>query len=255
MNDLVDPTHADLDDLDDDELLPGETEPHSHDPRRNIILDALRELGPATAREIAVRTGRETNNVGTRLRQMEEQGRVRRTGRSTSEPGQRGGPSIEWELMPEHGEPTGPGVVSAPPGPVEERLRAMSEKVGRALQAQETAQQELAAARARADSLEREVRAERDRRERAERQVSGEQSGHDDLRNALNRAGELEAEVTRLRRQAAERPAELDKNPISDPMRERYFDLLLDMAREGGEEHVFDRIERLLGMAACDASE
>jgi hypothetical protein len=64
--------------------------------RSNPILEFLEANGPAVGGEIAAATGRATGNVTTRLRQMEADGRVRRTGRSL--PMGRGGPQIEWAL-------------------------------------------------------------------------------------------------------------------------------------------------------------
>jgi predicted ArsR family transcriptional regulator len=64
--------------------------------RSSPILDYLAEHGPSVGSAIADALGRATGNVTTRLRQMEAEGRVRRTGRSL--PAGRGGPQIEWAL-------------------------------------------------------------------------------------------------------------------------------------------------------------
>lgn len=79
-------------------------------PARNLILDHLAEHGPSIGGAIARALGRTTQNVTTRLRQMEAEGRVRRTGRSLQ--AGRGGPQIEWALA--DGSPP-PESIDAPP--------------------------------------------------------------------------------------------------------------------------------------------
>lgn len=83
-----------------------EPKPSSHDPRASPILDWLAEHGTGTAPRIAHALGRKTPNVSTRLRQLEQRGFVRRTGKTV--PGGQGGPQIEWELAREDADPTGP---------------------------------------------------------------------------------------------------------------------------------------------------
>lgn len=107
-------------------------EPTSHDPRRNPILEAMAELGrPTTAAEIAqmLDPPRQTGNVSTRLRQMEDEDppRVRRTG-NTANHGVRGGPQVEWELATAGDEPTRPGQpLTSPhsPPPRREEMRRL----------------------------------------------------------------------------------------------------------------------------------
>jgi predicted ArsR family transcriptional regulator len=229
-DDLVDPVDVDEDDLAPEDRLP-ESEGGGVDQTRgrpNAILASMRSLGPATAKEIAERIGRETGNVSTRLRQMEQEGRVRRTGRAVSD-GQ-GSPSIEWEIMPANGKPTEPGVTQNPPAPIEferERVRALSHRV---------------------EDLAKQLEARQDERDRARQDV---REVRDELRARGARVSELEREVEQLQaaaRRPAEIPAEIPaENPSRLDMRERYFALLLEMAgREGAEEHVFDRLERLV---------
>src|SRR5262249_50281294 len=96
--------------------------------RRSAILVALDELGPTTAGRIAKHLRRATGNASTRLRQLEQEGRVRRTGESVSSG--RGGPQIVWDLCRPGDEPTSPDTpVDGGPGPVQERLRALAEQV------------------------------------------------------------------------------------------------------------------------------
>lgn len=89
------------------------------DPRQAPILDWLENNGPGTASQIAAYLGRKPANVLTRLRQYEEGGFVRRTGRmvsgaSVGDSG-RGGPRVEWELCDPKKPPTGPeDILEAP---------------------------------------------------------------------------------------------------------------------------------------------
>jgi predicted ArsR family transcriptional regulator len=222
MSGLVDPVTVEEDDMAGEDRMPDE--PDDEELRRgerglrNPILEAMAELGPCSAPEIAQQLGRAPANVSTRLRQMEVQGRVRRTGRSV--PGGRGGPQIEWETMPADGEPTGPGTPQAMPfGKPEERLRAMAEKLGHALGRVEALEGVFEGAKARADQ------ADRLRREAVE---------------ALNAARER---ISTLEADTAHRPTPAG----GDDMRRRYFDLLIGMAeRDDAPEHIFDRLERLI---------
>lgn len=191
--------------------------------RESPILTCLRNLGPSPASEIANELGRSSQNVGTQLRQMEIAGRVRRTGRTVS--GRRGGPQIEFELMPEGGTPTDTSSpVEAGVGPVDQRLQKMAERIGKLAVELEHAEQEAEAARAHADELDTALI--------DARAIVGvdDEAGH-------------EAFVARLEHLVA-RPA---MPAGDDAMRRRYFDLLLSMAeREGTDEHIFDRLERLI---------
>ena len=86
------------------------------DPRQSPILDWLDEHDRGSATMIAEGLGRKPSNVATRLRQLEQGGFVRRTGRTI--PGGRGGPQDEWELCAEGKAPTGPkDVLDSPPSP------------------------------------------------------------------------------------------------------------------------------------------
>jgi predicted ArsR family transcriptional regulator len=230
-DDLADPVDVDEDELAEEDRLSG-SEGGGVDQtkgRPNAILASMRSLGPATAKEIAQRIGRETGNVSTRLRQMEQEGRVRRTGRAVSD-GQ-GSPSIEWEIMPANGKPTEPGVTQNPPAPIEferERVRALTHRV---------------------EDLAKQLEAREDERDRARQDL---REVRDDLRARSACLGELEEEVERLRAVERRLREELtvrrpDTGEVGDTRRERYFALLLEMAgRDGAEEHVFDRLERLV---------
>lgn len=83
----------------------------NRDPRQSPILDWLELRGCGSASQIAESLGRKPSNVATRVRQLEQGGFVRRTGRTI--PGGRGGPQIEWERCAEDKAPTDPTDVLA----------------------------------------------------------------------------------------------------------------------------------------------
>lgn len=103
---------------------PMETAQAESGRRSNPILDYLAEHGPSVGSVIGTELGRTTGNVTTRLRQMEEEGRVRRTGRSL--PIGRGGPQIEWALS--DGTPA-PTSIEAPEPATVTATRARNELV------------------------------------------------------------------------------------------------------------------------------
>jgi DNA repair exonuclease SbcCD ATPase subunit len=197
---------------DDEEIAAGEELPEEEEEGREPgssngvpgggrtapILDALKELGPASAREIAQRLNREAGNVSTQLRAYEERGKVRRTGRSTQEPGNRGGPSIEWELMPDGGTRTSPADgsrVEAPPASAEGRIRALSERVGRLAAELEAAQGERDAAKAGAADARRDAQ---EARERASRDAAARAALTREKAALEQQRSDLEREVERL---------------------------------------------------------
>jgi DNA-binding Lrp family transcriptional regulator len=221
------------------------------------VLTALRELGPATASEIAHHIGASSPaNVSTRLRQLEQKGKVRRTGKMVNPQGARGGPQIEWELMPANGATTGVTTQLHGSGPVEERLRRMAEQIGRANGHVERLENELEAAKARAEQAERRAGDSERRRQEAERRAANvpkaDQSA--ELKSARDDAEALRGELADAQR----RIRELEERPSQDgaeriavaeraTMRQRYFDLLLEQARQDATaEHVYDRVERLI---------
>lgn len=233
------------------------------------ILTSLRRLGPATAREVANEIDRDINNVSTRLRQMEDQGRVRRTGRTVNPTGQRGGPQVEWEVMPENGTPTTPHDALTATGPVEDRIRRLAELVAKANGRTETLENELAAAKERAERSEQAARESERRRQEAEARVSKAPvvSSNDVVvkrhqeradkaeQNAAHLAGQLHDAQARAEKLTADLArAKTEGGGIqSGGMADRYFELLLEQARaDGVEEHVYDRIERLIGMGDLD---
>lgn len=87
--------------------------PDLRDPTRSPILAYLTEHGPASAPAIARHLGRKSGNVATRLRQLEVERVVRRTGRTIT--GGRGGPQIEWTLAGVDDRPTSPDDVLESP--------------------------------------------------------------------------------------------------------------------------------------------
>lgn len=108
--------------------------PAERDPTKSPILDWLNTHQAGSAPQIAEAIGRKTGNVATRLRQYEERGFVRRTGRTI--PGGRGGPQIEWELCDPSKPPTGPeDVLESPqsPEPLGERLARLEDEERRAM--------------------------------------------------------------------------------------------------------------------------
>jgi predicted ArsR family transcriptional regulator len=299
------PPETDPDDVEDDERLPDELEPdepHLNGGRRSPILEALRELGPASAREIAQKLNREAGNVSTQLRGYEEAGKVRRTGRSVQQPGQRGGPSIEWELMRDGDEKTAPGTadVDLPAGSPEARIRGLSERIGSLAAQLEAAENAKDAATQRAQIAERratdanaQLNEQRRQREALELQRSDLQREVERLSTRLDAAEEDEAVVSSLAQSELDAIAELvglanadnhnevrervrelvgnlehymgkaaeleqarlaglnagpDVRPVMRPdgMVQVYFDFLMKLAGETRDEHLFDRIERLL---------
>jgi hypothetical protein len=111
-----------------DQVESGDDEPErgGHDPREAPILDWLEQHGKGTSTAIAEALGRKPANVATRLRQYEQAGFIRRTGRTV--PSGRGGPMIEWELASETKPPTSPeDVLTSPlsPDPRGDEQRAM----------------------------------------------------------------------------------------------------------------------------------
>lgn len=246
-DDLADPVDIDEDELPEEDRIPesegGGIPMLTAGGHERPILAAMVDLGPCTTAEIADKLGRVRGNVATQMRQYEQRNEVHRTGRMVNEAGARGGPQVEWALGPAPATangtgPTGPtDVLAGPPSSIEverDRVRTLSARVA-ALAAQVEAREDER------DQSREEARAARDEA----------RANLEELRQRGQRLGELEQEVDRLQavaRRAAERPlqgqAETEKN--SD-MRERYFALLLEMAgRDGAEEHVFDRLERLV---------
>lgn len=326
MPDDLTPPETDPADVEDDELLPDEqdSDGSSHDPTKTPVLDVMRELGPCTAQEIADRLHRKTGNVATRLRQYEEAGKVRRTGRTVHAPGQRGPGSVEWEVMPANGTPTSPDDAlehTAPAGSAEGRIRTLSERVGRLMADLERAQGERDAAKAAAVDARRLMQDARTMRERdaAQRQAAEQRLAEQRRqREALEQQrSDLEREVERMQTELAARAedvdvavaehnstaqAELDDlaevlglpnaddygavrervriladearretqagtidwrvrstipadpRPIMRPdgMVQVYFDFLMKLAGETRDEHLFDRIERLLDASPAE---
>lgn len=274
--DLDDPAaEVNEDDLAPEDVLPEDDEVgvDANGRREAAAITALRGLGPASASEIAKHIGADSNNVSTRLRQLEQAGKVRRTGRMINPDRQRGGPQVEWELMPTNGVPTDPAQALIGSGPVEDRIRRLGEVVAKANGKVETLENELAAAKARADQSNQRARESERRRQEAEARaqraapdvmapdalvVKRHQERADKAEEhatALARQlHDVQAQVTKLTAAAAARPATAEGGGIqSSGMAARYFDLLLEQARaDGVEEHVYDRIERLIGMGDVD---
>lgn len=215
---------------------------HPNNPNRNLILEALDELGPASAQEIAQKIGRETGNVSTRLRQLEQQSppRVRRTGRQVAgTAGQRGGPQIEWDLYRDGDDATGPETpIAAPQSSAEvldERVRHLAERVESLMAELERKEYELAEARAESDRL-------------REGQTALPADAGEELDRLRGLVAEIEAERDRL---LAEREPDVEARAQSMKMRERYFEALLARVTAGeADEDVHDRLERLIGGAA-----
>lgn len=269
IEELAEPLDVDEDELADEDELPDEPTVgvDANGRRESAVITALRELGPATASEIGDLTKNDSANVSTRLRQLEQAGKVRRTGRSVNQGG-RGGPRIEWELMPANGTPTGPDMPIATTGPVEERIRKLAESIAEGRGRIEQLENELEGARARADQADRRAAEAERRRQDAERRVGAAGVAKPEQLAAVERRAReaeegharLESELVEARGRVKTLEAEAKRAPVNaegggvpgDGMRERYFDLLLEQARaDDAAEHVFDRIERLLGMTGA----
>lgn len=192
------------------------------------ILTCLRNMGPSPASEIAQQLGRTTGNVSTQLRQYEEAGKARRTGRTV--PGGRGGPQIEFELMPEGGERTSTDTpTEAGPGPVDKRLQALAERVGRLSTALERAEGERDGAAARADQAETALRSAEQRRQDAERRLAAAGTHSEDAEQVRPRLTEAQRRVRELEDANARLQAELDDaltaDEQADDVRERHDEL------------------------------
>lgn len=242
-DDLADPVDVEEDELALEDKLPeseGGGVQLTAGGRARPILSAMQSLGPCTSSEIAAKLGRNPANISTQLRQYEERNEVHRTGRSVNQPGQRGGPQIEWEIgAGPNGSGTGPADSTAlPPSTLEverERVRSLT---------------------ARVEDLSGQVEAREDERDSARQDL---RELRDELRVRGAQLGELEQETERLRaverRLREELAAPRDTPtaaavPVTDgrpEMRRAYFDLLLAQAgRDDAPEHIYDRIERLV---------
>lgn len=262
IDELATPAAVDADELADEDRIADEAVEPGVDANgrpESPILTALRRLGPATAREIANEIHRDINNVSTRLRQMEQQGRTRRTGRTVNPDSARGGPQVEWDITHDGDAPTDATTALASTGPVEDRIRRMAERVGQANGRIEQVENELEAARARADREEQRARDAERRRQEAERRANAAGERSPEFEAAQRRVQEAEeqhardlaaarARIETLEAEAAAAPTKSEGGGIRrDGMRDRYFDLLLGQAAaDGAGEHVYDRIERLI---------
>lgn len=227
MMDLDEPAAIDEDELaDEDVVLDDAGGTDANGRPESAVISGVRHLGPCTAREVADLISRDIGNVSTRLRQLEQAGKVRRTGKTVNPVGARGGPQVEWELMPANGTRTDPTQPLISAGPVEDRLRKLAERLGHANGRVETLENELGAAKTRADQSDERARESERRRQMAETRAqhgSVDPMGPEMLQ-ARRRAEEAERSCAELQQQlaaAGERINALsERAPASAPVSE-----------------------------------
>lgn len=180
--------------------------------RESPILTVLRHQVTGTASTIAQVLGRTSGNVSTQLREFEVRGKVRRTGSTVA--GQRGGPQVEFELVPLGGATTSPeSPVESGPGPIEARMQALANQVGRLSEHLERAENERDGAKARADQTEAKLRESETRRLDAERRATSadiEPVRRQELLDAQRRAREAEEAHARLEARLQGAPGAID---------------------------------------------
>lgn len=265
-------------------------------PLRELIAQALGELGPATAKEVADHIGRQPEDINSALRAMAERGLAQTTGQAPYEAGRRGPPPKLWSLVHVNGGGSAVATASPPSAPaVDDRVQALAKQVAAAntrIEDLQGVEEELLAARRRIEQLEADLaenEADRQsterraqlaedeldavRRQLAQREEAGviiQPSDSDDeltvLAELVHLPAGAPAHIVAARLRAAfewfeELGYSIESGQIvrradnaeQREMRRSYFDALLKMAAsDGAEEHLFDRLERLVAAGGLE---